>query len=414
MTEPLYADVRRAHRDTTNGVVSGVAAGLAEHLGLPVAWVRVFFVVTVLLSGFGVMLYGALWLFLPAAVASAADAPGLEGASRANKRPRSVSQWREPSVWALVAIIVTVAWIVALLTGSVAAVWPLALGALGVGVLWMQADASQRERWLDANGRIDLFRVVFGDGGPAAYARVGIGVCLIVSAVFLIAVRDGSLGLAWDLTVAVLLGVVGLAVVLGPWAVRLVSDLSAERAERIRSQERADVAAHLHDSVLQTLALIQRNAENPAEVARLARGQERDMRRWLFTSPTDPGDSVAAALRECAAEIEDAFAVPIEVVVVGDGPAVPALVAAAREAMTNAARHSGAAVISVYAEAGSQVVEVFIRDRGAGFDVVTVAEDRRGISDSIRGRMERHGGCAEVRSTLGEGTEVKLTMPVAG
>ena len=200
----------------------------------------------------------------------------------------------------------------------------------------------------------------------------------------------------------------------GPWLLRLSSDLSEEREARVRSEERADVAAHLHDSVLQTLALIQRSAGDPATVSRLARAQERDLRSWLFDSHGEGPDTLAAALRAVAAEVEDAHGVPVEVVCVGDAPVTEEdrpLVLAAREAMTNAAKHSGAGSVDVYAEATHAGVEIFVRDRGAGFAPDLVAEDRHGIRSSIVGRMERHGGSASVRSTPGEGTEVRLSLP---
>jgi signal transduction histidine kinase len=200
----------------------------------------------------------------------------------------------------------------------------------------------------------------------------------------------------------------------GPWLLRLSSDLSEEREARVRSEERADVAAHLHDSVLQTLALIQRSAGDPTTVSRLARAQERDLRSWLFDSAGDGPATLAAALRAAAAEVEDAHGVPVEVVCVGDAPVAESdrpLVLAAREAMNNAAKHSGASTVDVYAEATASGVEIFVRDRGVGFDPDRMADDRHGVRSSIIGRMERHGGSASVRSVPGEGTEVRLSLP---
>jgi signal transduction histidine kinase len=174
------------------------------------------------------------------------------------------------------------------------------------------------------------------------------------------------------------------------------------------------VAAHLHDSVLQTLALIQRSAGDPATVARLARAQERDLRSWLFEDAGKDPDTLAAALRAVAAEVEDAHGVHVEVVCVGDAPVTEEdrpLILASREAMTNAAKHSGAGIVDVYAEATPAGVDVFVRDRGVGFDPTQVADDRQGVRGSIVGRMERHGGSASVRSIPGDGTEVRLSMP---
>jgi signal transduction histidine kinase len=196
-----------------------------------------------------------------------------------------------------------------------------------------------------------------------------------------------------------------------------VNDLGEERRARIRTEERAEIAAHLHDSVLQTLALIQKQAEAPREVRRLARGQERQLRDWLYGR--DLGESgqpktVSAAIALASAEVEDTFAISVQQVVVGDCPLdhnLLALVQASREAMVNAAKHAGVAEISVYGEVEPERVNVFVKDRGKGFDPTTVPEDRHGLADSIRGRMARHGGEAKLRTGPDEGTEVHLEMP---
>jgi signal transduction histidine kinase len=237
----------------------------------------------------------------------------------------------------------------------------------------------------------------------------------VVSAIILLSVGGGGWSTVRDVAVATALGLLGVAVVAGPWLIRLTSDLSEERAERVRSQERADVAAHLHDSVLQTLTLIQKSANDPAAVARLARAQERDLRSWLFDSSGSDATTLAVALRGLAGEVDDTYGVPVEVVCVGDPPVTEdlrALVLATREAVVNAARHSGAGKVDVYAEAGATTVEIFVRDRGHGFDPDAVAADRHGLRDSIVERMRRHGGIAEIRSTPGTGTEIRLSQPV--
>jgi signal transduction histidine kinase len=210
----------------------------------------------------------------------------------------------------------------------------------------------------------------------------------------------------------VVLGV--FVIVIGPWIVRLARSLSFERAARIRAHERAEVAAHLHDSVLQTLALIQKRAGDPREVAGLARRQERELRNWLLERPAQAErDSIASALERAAAEVEELHRVPIEVVTVGDRPLdnrLEAMVQAAREAMRNAAKFASSERVDLYAEVEPDRVEVFIRDRGVGFDLLAIPPDRRGVRDSILGRMERHGGHAWVRSQPGEGTEVELLI----
>jgi signal transduction histidine kinase len=207
--------------------------------------------------------------------------------------------------------------------------------------------------------------------------------------------------------------VVGLGLVIGPFLWRLVQQVDAERREKLLSQQQADVAAHLHDSVLQTLALIQRKADDPRAVVALARAQERDLRAWLYEDPTAPSSSLRAALEETAAEVESLQGVPVEVVLVGDAPMdadLVALVRASREAMLNAARHSGAPSVDVFAEVDGRQVDVFVRDRGCGFDPDAVPVDRLGLRGSVIGRVERHGGTATVRSSPGEGTEVHLAV----
>ena len=187
--------------------------------------------------------------------------------------------------------------------------------------------------------------------------------------------------------------------------------LANERAERIRSEERAEVAAHLHDSVLQTLALIQKRSSEPGEVGSLARGQERELRNWLYGAANLNADTLAGALEEVCADIEERQRVEVELVTVGDCPLDShsgALVAATREAITNAAKFSGVEKVSVYGELRGEDLRVFVRDRGVGFDPETVPDDRRGIRESIVGRMRRHGGDAIIRSSPGGGTEVEL------
>ncbi|MGA8257999.1 MAG: ATP-binding protein, partial [Nocardioides sp.] len=298
--------------------------------------------------------------------------------------------------------------------GQGAIFWPVAIGVAGVALLWRQADEAQRERWLDVNGRINPIQLVFGGGGWAAYARVAAGVALILAAIFLFGWDDGSLRQARGAVIAGMLGVLGIGVVVGPWVWRIASELTDERAERVRTQERADVAAHLHDSVLQTLALIQKNADDSAAVGRLARAQERDLRSWLYAGESTDESTVASALRGVAAEVEDAHGISVDVVNVGDcdlDESLRAIVNAARESLTNAAKHADVPRVDVYAEISAATVDVFVRDRGVGFDVKSIPEDRYGVRHSIVDRMARHGGSGEVRSSEGEGTEVRLHLP---
>jgi signal transduction histidine kinase len=247
-------------------------------------------------------------------------------------------------------------------------------------------------------------------------SRTGLGVALVIAAGLAFLQATGSLGAARDVLLAAIAVAVVLGVIFAPWVVRLVRSLTAERAERIRSQERAEMAAHLHDSVLQTLALVQKRSDDPRAVASLARRQERELRAWLNgrgrAAPEAEG-RLAGSLQRAAEEVEDAHGVPIEVVTVGDAgldPAGEAVVGAAREAMQNAAKFGGGAAVDVYAEATPERIAVYVRDRGPGFDPAAVPEDRRGVRESIVGRMLRHGGRAEIRSQPGAGTEVELVL----
>lgn len=408
---------RRAARDLDGATLGGVAAGLARHLGWPVLWVRTAFVVTTALGGLGPVLYAAFWVLLPAGHRFEHAAPGLESATRGGRRPGTAKRLGDTGS----VVVLGVLGIAAVLTaeavlGRGAVFWPLVIAVAGVALLWRQADEAQRERWFDAGeGRgPDPVRIVVGSGGWASYARVALGLALLLTALFVLGFDQGSLRQARGSVIAGGLGVLAIALVLGPWVWRLATELTDERAERVRTQERADVAAHLHDSVLQTLALIQKSAGDQATVARLARAQERDLRAWLFEGEATDESSVASALRGVAAEVEDAHGTSVDVVTVGDAPydeSLRPVVAATRESLANAARHAGVARVDVYAEVTDTAVDVFVRDRGVGFDPEAVPDDRHGVRHSIVDRMQRHGGSAEVRSEPGGGTEVRLHLP---
>ena len=407
---------RRAYRDLEESIVGGVAAGLAEHLGISVTWIRGAFILTTALSGLGAVLYAGLWMTLPAGGRFEVAAPGIESASRGGRRPGRISRLGDLGPVLVLGVLgIGAVLSVSAFVGGGAVLWPLMVGVLGIALLWRQADEAQRERWLDATGSIDPVRVVLGDGGWASYARLGFGVALIATSLGLLALRGASLAVARDVTLVGVVGVIGLGLVLVPWLFRLAGELTDERAERVRTQERADVAAHLHDSVLQTLALIQKNAADPSTVSRLARAQERDLRAWLYVGESADESSVASALRGVAAEIEDAHGISVDVVTVGDADLVEELrpiVAATRESLTNAAKHSGVPRVDVYAEIDSSGVEVFVRDRGCGFVLGETPGDRYGVRHSIIDRMQRHGGHAEIRTAPHEGTEVRLRLSI--
>jgi signal transduction histidine kinase len=246
-------------------------------------------------------------------------------------------------------------------------------------------------------------------------SKVGLAIGALLGAALVVLWLTGVIELAGKVALAALVVSVALILISAPFWRAMISRLGAERVARARSDERAEVAAHLHDSVLQTLALIQRRADDPEQVARLSRRQERELRDWLSdTEPTRPDERLADALRAAAAELEDSHGTPIEAVVVGDAQLderLEALVAASREALTNSAKFaSEGGPVRLYAEIENGSARVFIDDRGPGFDPADIPGDRHGVRESIIARMERYGGRAEIRSEPGDGTEVELTM----
>jgi signal transduction histidine kinase len=264
----------------------------------------------------------------------------------------------------------------------------------------------------------DLTTVALGREA-SRISKIGFALGILLGAGLLLAWANGALEFAGRVALAALVVTVALMLISAPFWLAMVRRLGNERVARARSEERSEVAAHLHDSVLQTLALIQKRSEDPEQVARLARRQERDLREWLSDDqPTRPDERLADALRAAAAEIEDSHGAPIEAIVVGDmelDDRMRALVGAAREALTNAAKFaSDGGAVRLYAEIEDGDAQVFIDDRGPGFDPKKLPDDRRGVRESIIGRMRRHGGRAEIRSEPGDGTEVELTMKANG
>ena len=385
--------VRRLYRRPDRGLVrglGGVSAGIAEHLHLRAWTVRFAFLFLAAAGGLGVALYGAYWIVLP---------------TRDDLPKSRVPAWIE---FVLAAVAGLAAIGVAVGGGPLGTVFvPTLLACLGGALIWRQATEPDRDRWR----RLSRTGLAAGSTDRIGRIRLAGGAALVVAGAVLVLAHSNFTGIR-DGLLAVTVTVVGLALVTGPWWMRTVAQLSDERNERIRSQERADIAAHLHDSVLQTLALIQRNANSPREVARLARGQERELRTLLYGTRTASGQ-LGDELRTAAAEVEDAYAVSVDVVVVGDvamTPSLAAAVASAREALVNAAKHSGVDAISLYAEVEAGGVSIFVKDRGKGFDLDTIADDRQGVRGSIIGRVERHGGTVTVRTSPGTGTEVQIAM----
>jgi signal transduction histidine kinase/phage shock protein PspC (stress-responsive transcriptional regulator) len=405
---PLARRASRLRRDPGDRMVAGVCAAIARELGIDPVVIRVGFVGAAVAGGAGVVMYALGWLLIPPVDAGA------------RPRPRAAREggvaWRVAGglglmVLGLVLLVRELGFLF-----SDALVWPVVLGATGTALIWYRSAGSRRRETA-------VVTEVPGPGGAAPVRRqvprldvtplrVAVGALLVVGAVTVALVTQGALG-GWRDAVLWALGVVvALGLILTPLLARLAATLGEERAERIRTQERAELAAHLHDSVLQTLALVQRQAGDPRAVAALARRQERELRDWLWGQAPEGPARLAGALRAVAAEVEDAHGVAVEVVAVGDtglDERTAAVVAAAREAMTNAAKFAGDGPVSVYAEAGPAGVEVYVRDRGAGFDPAAIPPGRHGVRDSIIGRMDRHGGTATVRSGPG-GTEVELRM----
>ena len=374
--------------------MAGVCAGLADHLGVDVLLVRFAFVLLTMTKGAGLVIYGALWVFAPQAEPGTRSGPGSR---------RYGGTGGLVSTAALVLGALLLAATLGLGTGTFS-LWPLALIAGGVVLVWRQADESSRARWRRAAGAQRV----------AGWLRLMLGGVLVLVGGLWYVLSRSQLDTAWQTLLAGAVVAAGLALLSGPWWLRMARDLSAERSARIREQERAEVAAHVHDSVLHTLTLIQRHVDDPREVARLARAQERDLRTWLYRGSADPSSTVKAALERVAAEVEDAHGVPVDVVVVGDGDLderLTALLQASREALVNAAKYAGPGAISVYAEVEPDQVTVFVRDHGPGFDLAAVPADRMGVRGSIIGRMERHGGRAHLRGGPDGGTEVQLEMP---
>jgi signal transduction histidine kinase len=427
---------RLLRRDPRGRWLGGVCTGIARRYGVDVSLVRLAFVVSAAAGGFGIALYALAWLLIPAGEARS-------GARRRLPTGRAAVEVALGTGLLLLSVLLTFRALG--LWFSDALVWPLVLIASGAALIWRGSTGGQdaadtrppsgpasvleapaaadrapgepvferlRERALalgtEASARLPGARTA------AAISRTGVGIALVVAAGFAFLQATGALSAARDVLLSVLVAVVVLGVIFAPWIVRLGRSLAAERAQRIRSQERAELAAHLHDSVLQTLTLVQRRAAEPQEVSALARRQERELRAWLSGKPA-PGQAarLAPALEAAALEVEERHGVPVEVVVVGDhdlDPAVDALVGAAREAMTNAAKFGGGSPVDVYAESANGRLQVFVRDRGPGFDPAAIPADRRGVRESMVGRMERHGGHARITSAPGAGTEVELVL----
>jgi signal transduction histidine kinase/phage shock protein PspC (stress-responsive transcriptional regulator) len=407
----------RLRRDPRRAVLGGVCAGFARWLGIDPVITRVAMVVLAIGSGGGaVIAYLIAWALIPADTqvpASDRDRPGRRGGFRiaagiALLVTSALLVFRQLEVW----------W-------SDAVIWPVALAAFGVALLWtlsrQQAEQEEEETEAEADSRAELRLEAPAEPGARAKraSAFGFGIALVLGAALLFLWAVGALSAASDVALAAIVVIVAIGLISAPFWWSMARRLGAEKTARVRSQERAEVAAHLHDSVLQTLALMQKRVGDPDEVAKLARRQERELRTWLAGGePARPSERLADALRAAAEDVEEAHGAPVDAIVVGDAPLderSEALVAAAREALTNAAKFaSDAGPVHLYAEIENGAARVFIDDRGPGFDPKAIPGDRRGVRESIIGRMERHGGRVEIRSEPGEGTEVELSIEANG
>ncbi len=402
-----HGDGGPLRRDQEDRLLGGIAAGFAEWRGFSPTAVRIAFVVLGLFSqGWAIPLYLGAWLLIPAKGAETSIG------NRARHDSRGI---------ALAVGLASVLCVLLLLTGVLnnglleTDGWPQVVSVACLALIWRNAPASEQAAMRHLVEPLESL----GAGGTRArrglWIRLAAAVALIIGGLgWLLSAHEKTALLRPLGGLALVAG--GLVLLLGPWWLRIARDLVLERQARARAEERADMAAQLHDSVLQTLALIQRRADDPQQVVQLARAQERELRSWLFEgrAPGDADVTFAAGVRQIQRDVEARHGVPVEVVTVGDCPLdddLGALLAAAREATVNAAKWSGASVISVYAEVEPDQAEVAVRDRGKGFDPDAVPADRKGLAESIHRRMTRHGGSVIVNSARGEGTKVTLTMP---
>ena len=401
--------------------VGGVATGLAEHLNLDVRLVRAFFAATAVLGGVGAALYVFWWVTIPAPSQSSAPDPWQRLARKLNTGEQNAGD-PDPKVKGVgrrslrlgdVVVALGLLGVAALLCASRMGelrtqgwVVPSLLLVAGAALAWSQLDARRSGRSSETP-RVGVARLVGG-------------IVIAATAIVLLVAQQTEPRVVLQSALAAFAVLAGVGLVLAPWFLRLMRELGDERVARERESERADIAAHLHDSVLQTLSLIRSRSTDP-EVVRLARSQERDLRSWLYEDRPAPATSVAAQVRDVVAEIEDTrvhadgTAPEIEAVVVGDAQpdeGTTALLAATREAVLNAVAH-GLPPISLYLEASSSGVEVFVRDHGEGFDPGEIPSDRFGVRESIIGRVRRRGGQAEITRIPDGGTEVRLFVPAA-
>jgi signal transduction histidine kinase len=373
----------------------GVAAAIAAELGVDALWIRLSLALLSLVGGVGLVLYAFCWLWFTYHARRRPDAAYLPIAKGATPAGRALGVSSVVLGLTLAANRTFAAGI------GDATVWPVAVAMFGILMVW-------------SSGKVDW-------SAPTELVRAVIGLLLVAVGVVAFVVSNLGLSVAPKALVVSTIVLAGVILVVAPWLWRAASQVGEDRLERIRADERARLAAHLHDSVLQTLSLIQRSADDKQATVSLARRQERELREWLFGAGASrtSEQQFRAVLSELAAEVEERHGLPVEVVVVGDGlvdAGVQAALAATRELMVNAAKHSGAPNVDVYGEISPSRLEIFVRDKGAGFDPKRVPSDRRGLADSVIGRIERMGGSVTITSSTSpdaaRGTEVALSLPL--
>jgi signal transduction histidine kinase len=397
-------------RSSESRVLAGICGGISQTTGIDATLLRIGFVLVGLFGGFPVLIYALAWLIVPL------DTESSNIFSRAVTDRRGIRL-----VIAVIPVVVVAQIVVSVLRiGFVGIIgWPVFLAAALTILIWR--NASEHERvWMNSDLVPMLSVASEGRARWQVFLRAGGGVMLAAAGVVVLLLGHPSTAALRPLGGALLV-IAAIVVVFGPWWLSLVRDLMAERQARALAEERTQMAAHVHDSVLQTLALIQRSADDPQNVVRLARAQERELRAWLFEgrAPGTIGEDatqLAEAVGVLQRHVEADHGITVQVVLVGDCPlsdGLRALISAAQEATVNAAKWSGADQVSLYAEVEPEVVMLFVRDRGKGFDPEGVAADRQGIAQSIKARMARHGGTAVIRSSPGQGTEIELKMPLS-
>ncbi len=403
-----HRHLKGIRRNNEGRVIAGVCAGVSQATGIDITFVRIGFVLLGLVNGISVFFYVLAWLVVPL------NSETTNIFSRAIKDRRGIR----------LAVATVPAFIVLQIVVSVLHIgylgffsWPVFI-ALALGILIWRNASDQERVWINSEVA-PMLQSGGTHSGWKLIIRIGLGVALAVGGIITLVLGHASVAALRPVGGAILL-MAAIVVVLGPWWLSLLRDLVQERQARALAEERANMAAHVHDSVLQTLALIQRSVDDPQNVIRLARAQERELRAWLFEGrpPGSPGQDatmLGEGISLLQRHVEADHGITVHVVLVGDCVLTDgsrALLSAAQEATVNAAKWSGEEEVSLYAEVEPNAVNLFVRDRGHGFDPTTVPDDRQGIAQSMKARMARYGGTVSIRSSPGNGAEVEFSLPL--